>query len=127
MNDFGFDENSKTNDAKTKLEYKFAESPDEVGTIALLPECKEVSAGSYTVGSSSIPATKERCELILIDRELSAVVYRKIFEGELDSIKTLYNAETSVTAKVDRMKIVDFLNYMSDKKADASSAETNKK
>jgi hypothetical protein len=126
MNDFGFDENSKTNEAKTKLEYKFAESPDEVGTIALLPECKEVSAGSYTVGSSAIPPTKERCELILIDRELSAVVYRKIFEGELDSIKTLYNAETSVTAKVDRMKIVDFLDYM-DKKADASPAETNKK
>ncbi|HEX8250441.1 MAG TPA: hypothetical protein VF599_19860 [Pyrinomonadaceae bacterium] len=126
VNSFGFDENSKTIEANSKMEYKLAKSPDEVGTIALLPECKEVSAGSYTVGSGSLPATKERCELILIDPELSAVVYRKIFEGELESIKTLYNAEKSVTAKVDRMKIVDFLDRLT-RKDDAAPAKTDKK
>lgn len=130
MNDFGFGTDSdgvkNTNEANSKLKFKLAENPGEVGTIALLPECKEVSAGYYTVGSSSIPATKERCELILIDPELSAVVYREIFEGELESIKTLYNSEDSVTAKVERMKIVDFLDRLS-KKDDASPAETNKK
>jgi hypothetical protein len=131
MNDFGFGSDSdgvkNSNEATTKLRFKLAESPDEVGTIALLPECKEVSAGTYTVGSGAIPAYKERCELILIDPELSAVVYRKVFEGELESIKTLYNAEKSVTAKVERMKIVDFLNYL-DKKTEASSGgNTNKK
>lgn len=126
MNDFGFDEYSKTNEANSKLQYKLAENPGEVGTIALLPECKEVSAGSYTVGSNSIPAYKERCELILIDPELSAVVYRKIFEGELESMKTLYNAEKSITAKVDRMAIVDFLARLG-KKEDTSPAKTNKK
>jgi hypothetical protein len=130
MNDFGFGTDSEgvrnTNETTTKLRFKLAENPDEVGTIALLPECKEVSAGSYTVGSNSLPAYKERCELILIDKELSAVVYRKIFEGELESIKTLYNAEKSVTAKVDRMKIVDFLGYL-ERKDDASPAKTDKK
>jgi hypothetical protein len=130
MNDFGFGSDSAgvkdTNEAKSKLEYDFAENPDQVGTIALLPPCKEASAGSYTVGSGSIPASKERCELILIDRELGAVVYRKIFEGELESIKTLYNAEKSVTAKVDRMKIVEFLDSLKEKD-DASSAKTDKK
>lgn len=126
MNSFGFDENSKTTEANSKMEYKLAENPEEVGTIALLPECKEVSAGSYTVGSNSIPATKERCELILIDPELSAVVYRKIFEGKLENIKTLYNAEKSVTAKVERMEIVDFLDRLI-RKDDASPAKTDKK
>ncbi|CAN5819184.1 hypothetical protein BH20ACI4_BH20ACI4_17710 [soil metagenome] len=130
INDFGFGTDSdgvkNTNEANSKLEFKLAENPDEVGTIALLPECKEVSAGSYTVGSDSLPAYKEHCELILIDPELSSVVYRKIFEGELESIKTLYNAEKSVTAKVDRMKIVDFLNSLTEKD-DASPAKTDKK
>ena len=130
MNDFGFGAdsagNTQTNEANSKLKFKLAEKPDEVGTIALLPECKEVSAGSYTVGSSAIPAYKERCELILIDPELSAVVYRKIFEGELDAIKTLYNAEKSVTAKVDRMEIVNFLDTLK-RKEDASPAKTDKK
>lgn len=130
MNDFGFGADSEgvqnSNEATTKLRFKLAESPDEVGTIALLPECKEVSAGSYTVGSGSVPATKERCELILIDPELSAVVHRKIFEGKLESIKTLYNAEKSVTAKIDRMEIVNFLDYLK-RKDEASSAKTDKK
>ena len=129
-NDFGFGTDSEgirnSNEATTKLRFKLAENPAEVGTIALLPECKEVSAGSYTVGSGAIPAYKERCELILIDPELSAVVYRKIFEGELESIKTLYNAEKSVTAKVDRMEIVDFLDRLS-KKTDGSPANNAKK
>lgn len=129
MNDFGFGSDTSgvqnTNEAGTELRFKLAESPEEVGTIALLPECKEVSAGAYTVGSGSIPAYKEQCELILIDRGLSAVVYRKVFEGELDSIKTLYNAEKSVTANVDRMKIVKFLSYL-EKKDDAIADETNK-
>ena len=130
MNDFGFGTDSagiqNSNEATTKLRFKLAENPAEVGTIALLPECKEVSAGSYTVGSNAIPAYKERCELILIDPELSAIVYRKIFEGELESIKTLYNAEKSVTAKVDRMEIVNFLDYLK-RKDEASPAKTDKK
>lgn len=137
MNDFGLGADSEgvrnTNEADSKLKYKLAEHPDKVGTIALLPECREVSAGTYTVGSGAIPAYKERCEVILIDPELSAVVYRKIFEGELESIKTLYNAEKSVTAKIDRMKIVDFLEGLRDKddaspaKTDTSAAKTGKK
>lgn len=126
MNDFGFGAdsagNTSTNEAATKLRFKLAENPDEVGTIALLPECKSVEAGQY--GSAAM-AYKERCELILIDKELSAVVYRKIFEGEPESIKTLYNGEKSVTAKIDRMKIVDFLSYLNKKDA-ASPAKTDK-
>lgn len=127
MNDFGFGAdsagNASTNEAATKLRFKLAENPDEVGTIALLPECKNIEAGQY--GSAAM-AYKERCELILIDKELPAVIYRKIFEGEPESIKTIYNGETSVTAKVDRMKIVDFLSYLN-RKDDASPANTDKK
>jgi hypothetical protein len=117
-------------EANEKLEFKLAKTPDEVGTIALLPKCKEVKAGQY---GSTAWAYKEQCELILIDTELSAVVYRKIFEGEPEQIKTIDKGETSVTAKADQMKIVDFLDRLPRKddtapvKTDASPAKTGKK
>ena len=110
-------------EANSKLEFKLAENPDEVGTIALLQKCKEVEAGQY---GSLATAYKERCELILIDHELGAVVYRKIFEGEPDQIKTIRDGEKSVTAKVDQMEIVDFLDRLP-RKDDASPAKTGKK
>ena len=106
-----------------KLEFILAKNPDEVGIIALLPECKDVKAGYY---SGAAWAFKEQCELILIDRELSAVVYRKIFEGELESSKTISKGESSVTAKVEHMKIVDFLDSLKEK-TDASPVKTDKK
>jgi len=109
-------------EANSKLEFKLAGNPDEVGTIALLPECKEVKAGQY---GSAAWAYKERCELILIDTELSAVVYRKFFEGEPEQIKTIKEGETSVTAKVDQMEIVDFLDRLP-RKDDTSPAKTDK-
>jgi hypothetical protein len=117
-------------EANEKLEFKLAGNPDEVGTIALLPKCKEVKAGQY---GSTAWAYKEQCELILIDTELAAVVYRKIFEGEPEQIKTIKEGETSVTAKVDQMKIVDFLDRLPRKddtapaKTDTSPAKTGKK
>lgn len=130
MNDFGFGDSvegvRKAWETHSELDFKLAKKPTEVGTIALLPECKYVDAGSYTVDSGSIPASKEHCELILIDPELSAVVFRKIFEGKLESNVTLYNSEKSVIAEVDRMKIVDFLNSLSDKD-DSSPDKTDPK
>jgi hypothetical protein len=110
-------------EANEKLEFKLAKNPDEVGTIALLPKCKEVKAGQY---GSEAWAYKEQCELILIDTELSAVVYRKFFEGEPEQMKTINKGETSVTAKADQMKIVDFLDRLP-RKDDTSPAKTNKK
>lgn len=110
-------------EANEKLEFKLAKSPDEVGTIALLQKCKEVEAGQY---GSLARAYKEQCELVLIDTEMSAVVYRKIFEGEPDQIKTISKGETSVTAKVDQIEIVNFLDRLP-RKDDASPAKTNKK
>ena len=111
VNDFGTDKfgSSISSEAKKKLEFKLAKNPDEVGMIALLPECKSVQAGQY---GSAAAAYKERCELILIDAELSAVVFRKTFEGELDSSKSLGKDERSVTAKVDGMRIADFLDSL---------------
>lgn len=117
-------------EANEKLEFKLAENPEEVGTIALLPRCKEVKAGQY---GSAAWAYKEQCELILVDTELSAVVYRKIFEGEPEQIKTIKEGETSITAKVDQMKIVDFLDRLPRKddaapaKNDTSPAKNSKK
>ena len=60
----------------------------------------------------------------MIDQELGAVVYREIFEGKPDDIKTIQNGETSVTAKMDMTKVVDFLDRLRDK-ADVSSAKTD--
>jgi len=111
LNSFGTDKfgSSLYPAANKKLESKLAKNPDEVGIIALLPECKSVQAGQY---GSVAAAFMERCELVLIDRELSAVVYRKTFDGELDRSKSLGKDEKSVTAKVDGMQIVDFLDSL---------------
>jgi hypothetical protein len=118
QNDFGTDKfgSSIYSEASKQLEFRLARSPEEVGIIAIMPECKSVSAGSY--GSAS--AFQERCEVVLVDPELQAVVYRKTFEGELDGSKYVSSKESSVTARVDGMKIVDFLYTLKEKKTDAS-------
>ncbi len=93
-----------------KLEFRLANNPDEVGIIALMPECKSVSAGQY----GSTAAFQEQCELILVDPELSADVYRQTFTGELDDSKYV-SGETSVTARVDGNEIIDFLDKLQEK------------
>jgi hypothetical protein len=111
QNDFGTDKfgSSISTEARNKLEFKLAKNPDEVGMIALMPECKSLEAGQY---GSVATAYKERCEVVLIDPELSAVVFRKTFEGELDSSKSIGKNESSVTGKVDGMRVVDFLDSL---------------
>jgi hypothetical protein len=88
-----------------KLESNLAKNPAEVGTIALMPECKQVHAGQY----GSTAAFQEQCELVLIDPELSAVVYRKTFVGEMDSSKSVSKSESSVMGRVNGNDIIDFL------------------
>lgn len=92
------------------LEFKLATNPQEVGMIALIPDCKNVDGGKYSGGGTSVSASKERCEVILIDPELSAVVYRRVFEAEMDSSKTLGAGERSITARVDGKDIIKFLD-----------------
>lgn len=125
-NDFGTDKFGArlSTEAREKMEYNLAKNPDEVGIIALLPECKSVNAGSY---GSTAAAFRESCELILIDPELSAVVYRTTFEGELESSKYVGASEKNITGKVDGMKIVDFLANLRTKSDDSPTKKPNKK
>jgi hypothetical protein len=124
QNDFGTDKfgSSVSSEATKRLEFRLAQSPEEVGIVALMPECKSVRAGSY--GSSA--AFQEQCEVVLVDPELQAVVYRKTFAGELDSSKYMSGKESSVTARVDGLTVADFL-YSLKSKTDSSPAKTNKK
>lgn len=117
-NDFGTDKLGArlSSEVTEKMENHLAKNPDEVGIIALMPECKSVNAGSY---GSTATAFKEICELILIDPELSAVVYRTTFEGELDGSKYVGASEKSITGKVDGTKIVDFLASLRAKSNDS--------
>lgn len=103
-----------------KIESKLAKNPEEVGIIALMPECKKVEAGQY---GSVATAYKERCELILVDPELSAVVYRKVFEGELDAIKSVKQGE-SVVARVDGNDVIEFLDYLRTPNSTTTSPST---
>lgn len=116
-NYFGTDKMGSTLYSKDyeALEFKLARNPEEVGIIVLIPECKSVDGGKYSAGGSSIAASKERCEVILIDPELSAVVYRRVFEAELDSSKTLDSGQTSVTGRVDGKKIIEFVDSIKPK------------
>lgn len=70
-NYFGTDQFGATLYSKdyAALESKLAKNPQEVGIIALIQECKSVNAGKYSGGGSSVSASKEQCEVILIDPE----------------------------------------------------------
>jgi hypothetical protein len=116
-NYFGTDKMGSTLYSKDyeALESKLAKNPEEVGIIALIPECKSVDGGKYSTGGSSIAASKERCEVLLIDPELSAVVYRRVFEAEMDSSKTVSGGQTSVSSRVDGKKVIAFLDSIKSK------------
>jgi hypothetical protein len=116
-NYFGTDKMGSTLYSKDyeALEFKLAKNPEEVGIIALIPECKSVDGGKYSAGGSSISASKERCEVLLIDPELSAVVYRRVFEAEMDSSKTVSGGQTSVSSRVDGKTVIAFLDSIKSK------------
>ena len=88
-----------------------AQTPEQVGTVALLNYSKE-KAGSYKVvdGSGGVGAYREVCELILIDRSIPAVIHRKTFRGpEPLSTTSISQHQAIVVTPVD---LTELRNYI---------------
>jgi len=88
-----------------------AQTPEHVGTVAVLNYSKE-AAGSYKVveGSGGVSAYREVCELILIDRSIPAVIHKKTFRGpEPGSAASISHYQTEVLTSVD---LTELRNYI---------------
>jgi len=88
-----------------------AQTPEQVGTVALLNFSKE-AAGSYklTEGSGGVSAFREVCELILIDRSIPAVIHRKTFRGaDPRSTTSISQYQAEVVTSVD---LTELRNYI---------------
>ena len=93
-----------------ELEEFYATTPEEVGTVALL-HCKTTQKGVYkTDDGKEYPAEAEDCELTMIDRSKSAVVYRKMFEKAPSQERKAYgNSMLRESAQTDVLKFLKSL------------------
>lgn len=79
-------------------------TPEEVKTV-ILEECKSVQKGVYRTTetpSREIPAMATNCQLTIIDRTISSVIYVKNIEGQPSqevSVSSSANKVVSVTNK----------------------------
>jgi hypothetical protein len=88
-----------------------AQAPEQVGTVVVLNYSKE-AAGTYKIegGSGGVGASREVCELILIDRSIPAVIHRKTFRGP-DPLSTtsIRHTQAEVVTSVD---LTELRNYI---------------
>ena len=88
-----------------------AQTPEQVGTVAVLNFSKE-AAGTYKLveGSGGVSAYREVCELILIDRSIPAVIHRKTFRGpDPRSATSISQYSAEVVTPVD---LTELRNYI---------------
>jgi hypothetical protein len=88
-----------------------AQSPEQVGTVAVLNYSKE-EAGSYKIvdAPGGVSAFREVCELVLIDRSIPAVIHRKTFRGpEPLSATSISQRQAVVVTPVD---LTELRNYI---------------
>ena len=101
---------------KPKVQALFAQAPDEVGTIVLIPDCAQTKKGEYEVSAGyNLPAYIEKCEVSLIDPATSTVIYRKDFTGRLDKETKVDKTQSEVVGFVDKAEIYDFLTSLTRK------------
>jgi hypothetical protein len=100
-------------DQPYQLKDLFAQAPDEVGTIALIPDCQLLSIGNYQVSAGyTLPGYIEKCELTLVDPAISAVVYRKQFAGKVEKEVKVDKGQNKIVGSVPRAEIYDFLTSL---------------
>lgn len=85
-----------------EMEEIYANSPEEVGMVAVV-DCDTVEKGVYkTDDGREMPAEVEDCELTLIDRTKNKVILKKFFEKSPDAESRVYgNSINRQTASID--------------------------
>jgi len=90
-----------------------AESPEEVGTVVLVKTRKQ-KYGTYTTTSSgNIPGYVIVADLVIVDRGLGAVIYRKTFRGDKpEDYVTITRGASEITGSDPRDKVSEFLEKL---------------
>ena len=90
-----------------------AESPEEVGTVVLVKNHQQ-KIGTYVTDSGRrIPGFVIVADLVIVDRSLGAVIYRKTFRGDRPEIEvTISPGASEVTGSDPRDKISEFLEKL---------------
>jgi hypothetical protein len=86
-----------------KAKELMAESPEQVETVVVMNYSKE-AAGSYQIvgASGGVSASREICEVVVIDRSIPAVIHRKTFRAPDPVASTsISHTQTEVVSSVD--------------------------
>jgi hypothetical protein len=90
-----------------EMKESYAATPGEVGTVALL-NCKVLQKGIYkSDDGKEYPAKVEDCELTMIDRSKTAVVFKKLFEKTPSEDRKVYT--DSVMTQTSQGEVLQFL------------------
>lgn len=90
-----------------------ASSPEEVGTVILVKNHKQ-KFGTYTTTSSgNIPGYVLLADVVIVDRSIGAVIYRKTFRGDRpEDLVNITRGASEVTGSDPRDKISEFLEKL---------------
>jgi hypothetical protein len=90
-----------------------AESPEEVGTVILIKNHKQ-KFGTYTTTSSgTIPGYVLLADVVIVDRSLGAVIFRKTFRGDRPGdLVNITRGASEVTGSGPDDKIREFLEKL---------------
>lgn len=86
---------------------------DEVGTVARL-DCEDTEATSYDElgGTRAAVATRQVCDMTLVDRSIPAVVHRHRFMGAEPAASVSVDATSSLTVLSNPVSMTDVLAYL---------------
>ncbi len=105
-NDFAstssFDEKVKDIKAKT---------PGEVQTV-VIRKCTQYKKGNYIVSSRTIPGYAWKCDVSIVDRTISAVIFKKSFAGTLEKELSVPVGATEVEGYIPYEEISDFVGKL---------------
>ena len=90
-----------------------AESPEEVGTVVLVTYRKQKFGTYITDNSERLPGYVMLADLIIVDRSIPAMIYKKTFRGgRPEDLVDLSRYETEVVGDSPSDKVTEFLGKL---------------
>ncbi len=95
------------NSSEAKLQPIMAKTPEEVETV-VLRTCKQLKKGNYLAGGKTLPGYFWRCEVVIVDRSLEAVIGRKTFTGKLDDVVNISATATEIEGNMPLTEMAEY-------------------
>jgi hypothetical protein len=106
------------------LDSLFAQTPEETGTI-ILQKCRpylvstyEVKRRDMTFVKKEVPGYDQKCEVVIIDSKISAVIFRKTFFGKLAKeldVPGDFSKVDKLTARIPFYYVAEFISSLPQK------------